>query len=103
MTLSFIVFKTYSDYLLEVFMKNYVIIYTSSLCAFCYRAKSLLKSKNIPFEEVDVDLDYEKRNEMIKKSNGKTSVPQIFFRDQHIGGCDDLFKIEKENGLEIFK
>ena len=83
-------------------MNKNIIIYTSSLCGFCYRAKSLLKKKNIPFEEIDIDLDYSKRNEMIKKSGGRTSVPQIFFKDRHIGGCDDLYKLEEENGLEIF-
>ncbi len=83
-------------------MNKNIIIYTSSLCGFCYRAKSLLKKKNIPFEEIDIDLDYSKRNEMIKKSNGRTSVPQIFFKDHHIGGCDDLYKLEEENNLEIF-
>ena len=82
-------------------MKKNVIIYTSSLCGFSYRAKSLLKKKNIPFEEINIDLDYNKRNEMIKKSSGRTSVPQIFYKNRHIGGCDDLFKLEKENGLEI--
>ena len=81
-------------------MNKNMIIYTSSLCGFCYRAKSLLKKKNIPFEEIDIDLDYSKRNEMIKKSGGKTSVPQIFFKDHHIGGCDDLYKLEKDNNLE---
>ena len=83
-------------------MNKNVIIYTSSLCGFCYRAKSLLKKKNIPFKEIDVDLDYSKRMEMIKKSGGRTSVPQIFFRDHHIGGCDDLYRLEEENGLKIF-
>ena len=83
-------------------MNKNIIIYTSSLCGFCYRAKSLLKKKNIPFEEIDIDLDCSKRNEMIKKSGGKTSVPQIFFKDQHIGGCDDLYKLEEDNGLENF-
>ena len=83
-------------------MNKNIIIYTSSLCGFCYRAKSLLKKKNIPFEEIDIDLDYSKRNEMIKKSSGRTSVPQIFFKDHHIGGCDDLYKLEEENNLEIF-
>ena len=83
-------------------MNENIIIYTSSLCGFCYRAKSLLKKKNIPFKEIDIDLDYSKRNEMIKKSNGRTSVPQIFFKDRHIGGCDDLYKLEEENSLEIF-
>ena len=83
-------------------MNKNITIYTSSLCGFCYRAKSLLKKKNIPFEEIDIDLDYSKRNEMIKKSSGRTSVPQIFFKDHHIGGCDDLYKLEEENNLEIF-
>ncbi len=83
-------------------MNKNVKIYSSSLCGFCYRAKSLLEKKNIPFEEIDIDLDYSKRNEMIKKSGGRTSVPQIFYRDRHIGGCDDLYKLEEEIGLEIF-
>ena len=83
-------------------MSKNIIIYTSSLCGFCYRAKSLLKSKKIPFEEIDIDLDYNKRNEMIKKSGGRTSVPQIFFKDYHIGGCDDLYNLEEDNGLEKF-
>ena len=83
-------------------MNKNMIIYTSSLCGFCYRAKSLLKKKNIPFEEIDIDLDYSKRNEMINKSGGRTTVPQIFFKDRHIGGCDDLYKLEEENSLEIF-
>ena len=83
-------------------MNKNITIYTSSLCGFCYRAKSLLQKKNIPFEEIDIDLDYNKRNEMIKKSGGRTSVPQIFFKDSHIGGCDDLYKLDEEDNLEIF-
>ena len=82
-------------------MNKNVIIYTSSLCGFCYSAKSLLKRKNIPYEEINIDLDYEKRKEMIKKTNGRTSVPQIFFKNLHIGGCDDLFRLEEENGLKF--
>ena len=78
-------------------------IYTSSLCGFCYKAKSLLKRKNIFFDEINVDIDYEKKKEMINRSNGRTSVPQIFFDDQHIGGCDELYKLDQENGLEIFQ
>ena len=83
-------------------MNKNIIIYTSSLCGFCYRAKSLLKKKKIPFDEIDIDLDYNKKNEMIKKSGGSTSVPQIFFKGRHIGGCEDLYNLDKENGLEIF-
>ena len=80
---------------------NTLVIYTSSLCGFCYKAKSLLKRKNILFDEINIDIEYEKREEMINRSNGKTSVPQIFFGDHHIGGCDELYKLEDENGLEI--
>ena len=80
---------------------NTLVIYTSSLCGFCYKAKSLLKRKNILFDEINIDIDYEKREEMINRSNGKTSVPQIFFGDHHIGGCDELYELEHENGLEI--
>ena len=83
-------------------MSKNIIIYTSSLCGFCYRAKSILKRNNIPFEEIDIDLNYNMKNEMIKKSGGRTSVPQIFYKNHHIGGCDDLYKLEAENGLEIF-
>ena len=79
--------------------KNKVVIYTSSLCGFCYKAKSLLKKKNIVFEEIDVDFQYEKKIEMINKSNGRTSVPQIFFGDKHIGGCDDLFELDEKDEL----
>ena len=79
---------------------NTLVIYTSSLCGFCYKAKSLLKRKNILFDEINIDISYEKRQEMINRSNGKTSVPQIFFGDQHIGGCDELYELDQENGLE---
>ena len=84
-------------------MNKKVIIYTSSLCGFCFRAKSFLKRKNIPYKEIDIDINYKKRSEMVKKSNGKTSVPQIFYKNLHIGGCEDLFKLEEKNGLEIVK
>ena len=82
---------------------NTLVIYTSSLCGFCYKAKSLLKRKNILFDEIDVDINYEKKKEMINRSNGRSSVPQIFFDDQHIGGCNELYKLDQENGLEIFQ
>ena len=77
-----------------------VVIYTSPLCGFCYKAKSLLMKKNINFLEINVDIDFKKKKEMILKSGGKTSVPQIFYENQHIGGCDDLIKIDKKDGLE---
>tara|TARA_B100001027_G_scaffold163803_1_gene116122 strand:+ start:106 stop:366 length:261 start_codon:yes stop_codon:yes gene_type:complete len=82
---------------------NKVIIYTSSLCGFCHKAKSLLKRKNILFDEINIDINHEKKIEMINRSNGKTSVPQIFFDNQHIGGCDELYILDQENELEIFQ
>ena len=78
-----------------------VLIYSSSLCAYCYQAKNLLKKKNISFQEIDVDEDFNKRKEMIAKSNGRTSVPQIFFGDIHIGGCDDLLNLDRIGKLEV--
>ncbi|MDA9973289.1 glutaredoxin 3 [Alphaproteobacteria bacterium] len=79
-----------------------IIIYTSSLCGFCYKAKSLLNRYNIDYNEVNIDIDDKKREEMVLKTKGKTSVPQIFIGFQHIGGCDDLYELEKNNKLEIF-
>ena len=58
------------------------------------RKKSLLKSKQVAYEEIDVSIEAEKRYEMVEKSNGVTSVPQIFIGGQHIGGCDDMFALD---------
>ena len=77
-----------------------ITIYSSSLCGYCYRAKSLLISKNIEFQEIDIDEDFTKKKEMIFKSKGSTSVPQIFFGEHHIGGCDDLFYLEELGKLD---
>ena len=82
--------------------KNNVIIYTSSLCGYCYMAKSLLNKSKIPYYEISIDINYKNKEEMINKSNGRTSVPQIFYKNLHIGGYDDLYKLENENGFEIF-
>ena len=67
---------------------------------FLLQSKIFAEKKNINFEEIDVDFDYKKKVEMIHKSNGRTSVPQIFFGDEHIGGCDDLFELDKRNELD---
>ena len=69
--------------------KNSVVIYSTSYCPYCYAAKSLLRSRGIEYNEIDVTFDAEKRDEMVKKS-GRRTVPQIFFGDKHIGGNDDL-------------
>lgn len=76
-----------------------VVIYTSALCGYCMRAKQLLDRKSVAYEEIRVDKNPEKRIEMIERSKRRT-VPQIFIADQHIGGCDDLFELERSSGLD---
>lgn len=76
-----------------------VTIYSSALCGYCYRAKALLKSRNVEFEEIDVTMNFAKRQEMTEKAGGRTSVPQIFIGGQHVGGCDDLYALEREGRL----
>jgi len=74
-------------------------IYTKATCPFCHRAKDLLQSKGVKFQELAIDGDAVKREEMIKRS-GRTTVPQIFIDAQHIGGCDDLFALDNREGLD---
>lgn len=69
-------------------------VYSSMLCGFCYRAKKLLEQKGVDFTEIDVMMHPSRRAEMVQRSGGRTSVPQIFIDDRHIGGCDDLFALE---------
>lgn len=76
-----------------------VTIYSSNYCPFCTRAKQLLSSKNAAFKEINVDGANKIRQEMTQKS-GRTSVPQIWIGEQHIGGCDDLFDLEKSKKLD---
>ena len=75
-----------------------VTIYTTKTCPYCYKAKSLLKSLNIPYKEISVDFNSEIRAEMALKA-GKTSVPQIWFGGEHIGGCDDLHELHTAGNL----
>lgn len=80
-----------------------IIIYTKEVCPYCTKAKALLQRKNAQFTEIKIVDDLTKQ-EMIKKSNGKMTVPQIFINDIHIGGCDDLYAMEAEGKLdEILK
>ena len=75
-----------------------VIIYTTKTCPYCYKAKSLLKSLDIRYKEVSVDFNSKLRAEMASKA-GKTSVPQIWFGEDHIGGCDDLHALHSVGNL----
>ena len=75
-------------------------IYTSPLCGFCYRAKGLLESKNVAFEELDVMMNRARKAEMVERAGGRTSVPQIFIDGRHVGGCDDLYALESAGKLD---
>ncbi|WP_394181747.1 glutaredoxin 3 [Marinomonas posidonica] len=77
-----------------------VTIYSSDYCPFCVRAKQLLNTKDVAFNEIRVDGERALRQEMMEKS-GRHTVPQIWIGEQHIGGCDDLFALEREQKLDI--
>lgn len=78
---------------------NKVIVYSSDYCPYCSRAKHLLASKGVAFEEIKVDGKPQLRAEMTKKA-GRTSVPQIWIGSEHIGGCDDLYALERAGKLD---
>lgn len=78
---------------------NPVVMYSSRLCPFCYRAKALLKSKSVEFQEILVDGQPSLRQEMMEKS-GRHTVPQIWIGETHVGGCDDLMALARGEKLE---
>jgi glutaredoxin 3 len=75
-------------------------IYTTPICPYCVRAKALLKKKGASFDEIDVFMDADARQEMEDRSNGRRTVPQIFIGDRHVGGCDDLYALENQGELD---
>ncbi|MFM7028808.1 MAG: glutaredoxin 3 [Chakrabartia sp.] len=75
-------------------------IYTKAFCPYCSRALALLRSKGVEMDEVDITMDVDKRNEMLGRANGRTTVPQIFIDGQHIGGSDDLAALDAKGGLD---
>jgi glutaredoxin 3 len=77
-----------------------VIIYTTPICPFCARAKSLLRKKGSAFEEIDVMMDSKARLEMEEKSGGARTVPQIFIGDTYVGGCDELHALDRDGQLD---
>ncbi|MDE1156928.1 MAG: glutaredoxin 3 [Neorhizobium sp.] len=77
-----------------------VIIYTREYCGYCARAKALLTSKGVSFTEHDATFSKELRAEMIAKSNGGSTFPQIFIDGQHVGGCDDLHALDRAGTLD---
>ena len=80
-------------------MKN-VTIYTGPYCNYCDAAKRLLTRNNVPYKEINVAEVDGAKDEMIQKANGKRTIPQIFFNDQHIGGYDEVRALEKEKKLQ---
>ena len=75
-------------------------IYTSPTCGYCHAAKRLLTEKGISFSEIDVRLDPDRRQEMMQRANGRHTVPQIFIGEQHVGGCNELYTLERAGKLD---
>ena len=79
-------------------MKN-ITMYTGPMCSFCEAAKRLFSRNNLKYEEIDISTKDGLRDEMIKKANGKRTIPQIFFDDHHVGGYVELRELEKKGEL----
>jgi glutaredoxin 3 len=75
-------------------------IYTKTFCPYCWRAKLLLESKGVEYQEIAVDFGGEVRQTMIQRASGRTTVPQIFIGEVHVGGCDDLMALERDGKLD---
>ncbi len=80
-------------------MNNHVVLYSTRFCPYCVRAKALFKKKGIEFKDISVDSNAELRREMMAKS-GRHTVPQIWIGEQHVGGCDELFALDKQGKLD---
>ena len=76
-----------------------VLIYTGPSCPYCVAAKTLLKNKNVNFEEINLGEQPDRMNEMLQKSGGRRTVPQIFIGETHVGGSDELHALEKTGKL----
>jgi glutaredoxin 3 len=77
-----------------------ITIYTTPICPYCVRAKALLKRKGASFDEIDVFMNMDARAEMEAKANGRYTVPQIFIGERHVGGCDDLYALDRAGELD---
>ena len=75
-------------------------IYTTRICPFCIAAKRLLGAKQVTYSEIDVGGDFALRDGMMERANGAHTVPQIFINDKHIGGCDDLYRLDRNGELD---
>ena len=77
-----------------------IVVYTKSWCPYCHAAKALLTAKGAPFEEISVDGDRVAQMSMAASAGGRTTVPQVFIGDRHVGGCDDLHDLEAAGELD---
>ena len=77
-----------------------ITIYTTPFCPYCHAAKELLERKEAAFEEIDVSRDRALRAAMMERAGGRHTVPQIFIGDTHVGGCDDLYALDRRGGLD---
>ena len=77
-----------------------VIVYARSTCGYCRRAKALLERKGVAYEEIDIGAQPERRAEMIRRADGRSTVPQIFIGGIGVGGCDDLHALEAAGKLD---
>jgi glutaredoxin 3 len=75
-------------------------IYSKAFCGYCARAKWLLDAKGAEYEEYDITMGGPKRDEMLQRAQGRTTVPQIFIDDRHVGGCSDLLELERNGQLD---
>lgn len=75
-------------------------VYSTAFCSYCDRAKALLARKGLPFTEIRVDEDPASRDEMLRQSGGRRTVPQIFVGERHVGGFDDLYALDRKGELD---
>jgi glutaredoxin 3 len=80
-------------------MTDPVVMYATSWCPYCARARALLQSKGVAFREIDIEAQPAERDDMIRRS-GRSTVPQIFIGERHIGGSDDLYELDAAGGLD---
>ena len=77
-----------------------VIMYSTAMCPYCIRARKLLDKKGVTYTDIRLDEQPERREEMIQRANGRTSVPQIFIDDYHVGGFDDMSELDFDDKLD---
>lgn len=75
-------------------------MYTTTICPYCVRAKKLLEKKGVDFTEINVSTDAERRQEMVERAGGRRTVPQIFINGEGIGGCDELYALDRSGRLD---